>query len=328
MARPECSIFVNRAGRYSAQIGRLSWRPYRWDGVRRSENIRRAVKSRQCREIRAQSGGETRYDLGMSLGRFGTLLGFSLSIIGSGLIVYYPGTGVVFILIGVVVLIGMLAYAVYSSWGIVRARARKLGTPQVVLLIGLAGAWSFMTMGIGAAAWMIWTQQGFAIGASGIGVGVKEDEGPLVWFRNMIMEGGPNLGRNVFSLTFRGVNTSQKEVELKSASIISAVNGAKIDLEVIAQTEIVSIDKIELIPPGAPIQLIAKFGPHDPSAPGKILGLEPKLFLETWRQFSLNVQDDSKPYRIRFNEGDLAPFFPGMVGPHVSKKASSGQQPD
>jgi hypothetical protein len=70
------------------------------------------------------------------------------------------------------------------------------------------------------------------------------------------------------------------------------------------------------------VQLVGKFGPPDPNAPGKILGLDPKVFLETWKQFSLNVRDDTKAYRMSFNEGDLMPFFPGMVGPHVTKKAT------
>lgn len=200
----------------------------------------------------------------------------------------------------------------------------KQGSPGVqtfhFLLIGIGGTWLFLTLALGSAGWMIWNQRGFTIGASPIGVGAKANEGPLEWFKNLTMEGGPPLGRNVFSLTFRGFNSSQKEVELKNASIISAINGARVLLEIIADKEIVPLDQIELVPPGAPLQLVAKFGPPDPNNPGKILGLEPKVFLETWRQFSLNVADDQKSYRVNFNEGDLAPFFPGMVGPHVTKK--------
>jgi hypothetical protein len=199
---------------------------------------------------------------------------------------------------------------------------KVLSLPQIFLLIGLVGTWLFVTVGLSAAAWMIWTGQGSAVGSPS--TGGNTDEGPMQWFRNLTLEGGPlrGGGLNVFSLKFRGVNISQKEVELKSASIISAINGTKLPLEIIAQNEIVSLDQVELIPPGAPVDLIAKFGPPDPNAPGKILGLEPKTFLETWRQFSLNVQDDSKSYRISFNEGDLAPFFPGMVGPHVTRKSN------
>ena len=68
------------------------------------------------------------------------------------------------------------------------------------------------------------------------------------------------------------------------------------------------------------MRLVAKFGDPDPKAPGKILGLDSKTFLETWSQFSLNVEDDSRSYRLPFNEGRLMPFFPGMVGPHITKK--------
>ncbi len=142
---------------------------------------------------------------------------------------------------------------------------------------------------------------------------------------NVFRFGRPTLGRPVFSLIFHGGNSSQKEISLKSASIVSAINGKKIDLEIIAKddagkTEVTPIDKINLIPPGAPVNLVAKFGDPDPNAPGKILGLDAKTFLETWRQFYFNVEDDSKTYRLPYNEGNLMPFFPGMVGPHVTKK--------
>jgi hypothetical protein len=51
-----------------------------------------------------------------------------------------------------------------------------------------------------------------------------------------------------------------------------------------------------------------------------LLGFDLKTFLETWSQFSLNVEDDSRSYRLPFNEGSLMPFFPGMVGPHIANK--------
>jgi hypothetical protein len=209
-----------------------------------------------------------------------------------------------------------------AAWFKKRAtQGSTVSNAQMIILASLAGIWLFMTIGLGAAAWMAATARGFAIGQSAIGVGAKEDEGPMVWYRGPIIEGAA-YGRNLFSLTFRGSNISQKEVELRSASIISAINGTKIQLEIIAQGESVPLNQVELIPPGAPVQLVAKFGPPDPNAPGKILGLEPKIFLESWRQFFLSVQDDSQSYRMAYNEGDLAPFFPGMVGPHVSRKAA------
>jgi hypothetical protein len=138
------------------------------------------------------------------------------------------------------------------------------------------------------------------------------------------MEGGPgkSLSGNVFSLRFYGRNGSQKEVKLKHANIISAVTGASVQVEIFAQGEIVPLDKIELVPPGAPIEMVAKFGPPDPSAPDKILGIDTKAFLETWKQFTLNVEDDGTTYRIPYNEGDTAPLFPGMAGPRISKKSA------
>jgi hypothetical protein len=159
----------------------------------------------------------------MSLDRFGALIGFAVTIIGAGLVALFPTAreiGITLVAIGVVVLAVTLFFAIYSNWQTIRAEAKRLGASQIILLIGLAGTWLFMTIGLGTAAWMVWTQQGFAIGVSGIGAGVKEDDGPMQWFRNLTMEGGLLQTRNVFSLKFRDVNISQKEVELKSASII------------------------------------------------------------------------------------------------------------
>lgn len=216
------------------------------------------------------------------------------------------------------------AYHHFRVWRIRRRETgRPMTIPQLVLLAGIFGTWLFVTVGLAAGAWLILTGQGLAVGSSAIGG--AQDDGPMQWFRNLQMEGGPPTGRNVFALTFRGVNSSQNEVELKAGSIISAVNGSKIALEIVAQNELVAVTDIELIPPGAPVSLVAKFGPADPNAPGKVLGLSAQDFIATWKQFSLNVQDDTKPYRISFNEGDLAPFFPGMVGPHVTKKKAQAK---
>lgn len=211
------------------------------------------------------------------------------------------------------------SYHAFHKWKLNReAAGRPMTTSQMLLLLSILGTWLFLTLGFTVAAWIIWSGKGVVIGSSTVRAG--PDEGPMLWFKNLRMEGGPLTGRNVFSLTFRGTNSSQNEIELKSANIISAVNGAKIPLEVVAQNEIVALNDIQLVPPGAPVDLVAKFGPPDPNAPGKILGLDAKTFVETWRQFSLNIQDDVKSYRMTFNEGDLAAFFPGMIGPHVSKK--------
>lgn len=156
------------------------------------------------------------------------------------------------------------------------------------------------------------------------GVGVveaAEDAGPITWWHgNLELEGG--FGRPVFSLRFHGTNSSQREVELLSANITSAVNGTRIVLEVVAvngagANQIVPIDRIQVIPPGAPITLVAKFNTPD--------GLQQQAFLDTWRQFSFNAQDDTRIYRTQFNEGALMAFFPGHVGPRVMQKPEPAQ---
>jgi hypothetical protein len=168
-----------------------------------------------------------------------------------------------------------------------------------------------MTIALGAATWMIWRGTRF----SAAGSTTTDDDGPLRWFYNLTLEGGPLSKSNVFSLNFYGTNASQKEVRLKTAAIISALKGTELPLEIIAENEIVPIGAVNLVPPGAPIQLIAKFNLPN--------GLPDQEFLATWSRFSLVITDDTKEYRKLFNEGNLAPFFPGMVGPHITKKAST-----
>lgn len=211
------------------------------------------------------------------------------------------------------VLAGVIALA---SW---HRRQRKEGKPGVensqLLLVGLGGTWLFMSLTIAAAAyWLMQTRS----------AAPAVDEGPLQWVYNFSLEGGMN-GANVFSLRFRGANTSKKPVELKSAELISLIDGARLSLDVVANdaqgnSKIVPIDKVQLIPPGAPIELVAKFGPPDPAVPGNILGVAPKDFLEVWRKFSFNATDDTRSYQLEFNENSMMVFFQGKVGPRVSIK--------
>ncbi|WOH53208.1 hypothetical protein [Bradyrhizobium sp. sBnM-33] len=149
---------------------------------------------------------------------------------------------------------------------------------------------------------------------------IAEDEGPLIWFTNVSMEGGPLSARNVFALRFPGMNKSKTELRIKSAAIVSAVDGTSLPLEIVAGNEIVPLGSVGNIPPGARVELVAKFGPPDPDNPGKILGLDPKMFLERWREFSFNVDDDKRSYRLPYGEGFMAVFFPNMIGPRVIKK--------
>lgn len=212
----------------------------------------------------------------------------------------------------------------------VQTRRRQQGLPtlsaiQTAILVGIGGTWLFLTVTFAAVGWSIWHSEGLSRGAA---VTQKQEEGPLVWFYAPLeMEGGALQQRNVFALMFHGTNVSQKEVHLRKATITSAIKGTELPLEIVASNEIVPLNQIELIPPGAPITLVAKFGPSNPTEPGKVLGIDPKAFLETWRQFFLNVEDDTKSYRLAFNEGRIAPFFPGMVGPHVTRKEQASSKP-
>jgi hypothetical protein len=191
-----------------------------------------------------------------------------------------------------------------------RQVGRRGVEPWHFLAVGLVGTWLFMTIALGAVGWMIWRGGGLG---SALGAAQVQEEGPLRWFYNLTLDGG--FGRNVYALTFAGTNASQGEVRLKEAHIRSAINGAELALEVDAGKDgTIPIDQISLVPPGAPIKLIAKFNLPE--------GIPPAEFVATWGKFSLVVKDDTREYRVPFNEGHIAVFFPGMVGPHISKKAA------
>jgi hypothetical protein len=86
------------------------------------------------------------------------------------------------------------------------------------------------------------------------------------------MDGGMN-GYNVFAVTFQGANISKEAIELKSACVASLIDGTRLDLEIVGsdasgESKLVPINKVQLIAPGAPLELKAKFGP---AAPGGVL---------------------------------------------------------
>jgi hypothetical protein len=209
------------------------------------------------------------------------------------------------------------------KWGLLEGVARKLrrmSGAQLTLLVSIMGAWVFLTLCLGAVAWMLWTNQGFASAGHPAAV----DEGPIRWTAGPGIEG--DLATKIFSMRFIGVNISKtKALQLKDGNIISAIDGTVVPLEIEAvgaggENKIVPISQIQLIPPGARIELVAKFGPPDPAVAGHVLGMDPKSFLEKWRQFSFNVTDDVRTYRLDFNDSHMIPFFHGKVGPRVTVK--------
>ncbi|WP_156433701.1 hypothetical protein [Bradyrhizobium retamae] len=207
--------------------------------------------------------------------------------------------------------VGTFALAVAASGALLSIWDRlksKVGAARTMLLFGILGTWVFLTFSVVLFVWAIFHPRPMPLQASA----PARDDGPLQWYYNIVMNGGPLAGSNVGSLTFPGGNISQKEVSLKSAAIRSAIDGSELTLKVDTQNELVAIDQINLIPPGAPIRLVAVFPKQG--------GLSKEEFLASWSRFNLVVKDDTKEYRVPFNEGSIAPFFPGMVGPRVTKK--------
>lgn len=196
------------------------------------------------------------------------------------------------------------------KWGLLAKVAEKVGRMngvQFILIVGVLGTWLFMTIGLGAAVWLTWKHQGFAPSDQS-----AAPEGPIQWNGPFSIEG--DLRSKIFSLRFSGVNISKsKALQLKEANILSAIDGTLLPLDVVAvdaqgDTKIVPINQIQLIPPGARIELVAKFGPPDPNVPGNVLGVDPKSLLDKWRQFSFNVTDDVRTYRFDYNDSNMMPF--------------------
>jgi hypothetical protein len=202
------------------------------------------------------------------------------------------------------------------------ARTESLGPTKMMILVGIAATWLCGTVAAATFAWSLWNEpKGRMIG---VALGSADSEaGPITWVQSFTsMEGGLS-GLNVASLRFQGANTSKTTVRLKSASITSLIDGTQLPLEIVGNasdgtSKIVSLDKVGLIAPGAPIELVAKFGPPDPSRPGFVMGLPPNAFLEKWRQFAFDAADDHRSYHFEVNETAFMPFFKGKVGPRVS----------
>jgi hypothetical protein len=250
----------------------------------------------------------------------GWMVAVGLSALGTAVTYLWPGAREFgYFLLGVGALAFMVAGigAIRSGWPHLKVLRIRLGAARMMLLFGILGTWVFVSFTLAIVAWMIAHQASPANATA-------TDEGPLSWVQNFSMEGGMG-GPNLFSLRFRGANTSKESIELKSATITSLIDGTRLELEVVGnnsagESKIVPISRIQLIPPGAPIELVAKFGPPDPNVPGNILGLESKVFLEKWRQFAFDASDIKHSYHFEFNENAFMPFFRGQVGPRIALK--------
>lgn len=213
----------------------------------------------------------------------------------------------------------VIAIAALTAFIISWHRGRvKEGRPGVqnwhFILIGIAGTWFFFSITAIAAAYWIYVSPSSS----------AADTGPLKWISAFTLEGGIG-GHNVFSIRILGANTSEQPVHLKEARIISLVDGTPLDTEIVAfkpdgSAEVVALDRVQLIAPGAPIELVVKFGPVDPNNPPKVLGIPAKDFLDRWRQFKFTATDDVRSYSFTIKEDAMMPFFKGQVGPRVALK--------
>jgi hypothetical protein len=227
---------------------------------------------------------------------------------------------------GYLLLVVAFASLVGAIWGLsekvfpkVRALHIHIGTQRVMLLFGILGTWVFLTLTLGMVAWTI------ASPPAAAGKTASIDEGPVAWLQGFSSMEGGLAGFNVFALRFQGANISKEAIELRSARITSLIDGTRLDLEIVGNdqdgtSKIVPINRVQLIAPGAPIELVAKFGPPDPSTPGNIMGLDPRVFLEKWRQFSFDAADNKRAYHFDVNENAFMVFFKGKVGPSVTLK--------
>lgn len=225
-----------------------------------------------------------------------------------------------YILLGIALLSFFVAGtgAVRSVWPHLRSLNIRLGAASAMLLFGIIGTWIFISFTMGVAAWVVAHPANPAKATSG-------DDGPISWVYNLSMDRAGLNGINISALRFRGANTSKKHVRLVAAYVISLIDGTKLPLEIIASdskgnSKIASIDDVQLIPPGALIELLVRFGPPDPSHEGYVLGVDADTFLAKWRQFSFEATDDTRSYRMDFNENIMMVFFQGKVGPRVALK--------
>jgi hypothetical protein len=196
--------------------------------------------------------------------------------------------------------------AAKSGWPHIKALGIRLGTARTMLLFGIIGIWIFVSFTMGIAGWIVAHPTTPANSAS-------SDDGPISWVYNLSMDRAGLNGINISALRFRGANISKKLVHLKEATITSLIDGTRLPLDIVASDshgnfKNVPLDKVQLIPPGASIELLVKLGPPDPATPGYVLGVDADTLLAKWRQFSFEASDETRSYRMDFNENVMMTF--------------------
>lgn len=213
--------------------------------------------------------------------------------------------------------IAILLALILASWAIFRwDRNRKQSNMAGIQLwhiwiVSLTGLWIFVTATI--ATWVYTIANPSRTQTTSSFSSSSKDTGPLTFFYNLTMNGG--FGKGVQTLLFYGQNTSQQEIQMLSAKIVSKITGNVLELKAIAENTPTEIGDLNVVPSGAPIQLLATFEAPENQSQDE--------FLKKWSKFDLVIRDETKEYRLPFNEGNIAPFFPGVVGPRLTAKRAN-----
>jgi hypothetical protein len=138
---------------------------------------------------------------------------------------------------------------------------------------------------------------------------------PITWGQVLLQGGGGSL---IGGISIYGETVSP--IEIADAYIVSDLTGEKRSLVVVMShgqdTEFVSIDKINTLPAGAPIELRARFSP----------GLSVGDFLSQWGKLAVKIVYNDGGYSKSIDEGymrqQITMLIPGAeLGPRVTKKA-------
>lgn len=200
------------------------------------------------------------------------------------------------------------------TWSAIRWHRKRMNSNMAgielwhIWTISLVGLWIFSTATIGT--WIYTIINPTPTQVTSPFSPPSKDDGPLSFYYNLTITGG--FGNGVQTLLFYGQNTSQQEVRILSAQLLSTITGDALDLKAMAENQPTEIKDINIVPSGAPIQLLATFGAPENQSQDS--------FLKKWSKFNLVVRDDKREYRLLFNEGNIAPFFPGVVGPRITAK--------
>lgn len=253
------------------------------------------------------------------------MVAVGLSALGTAVTYLWPQArefGFLLLGIGLLAFLVAIVGVIRSIWPHIVTAKKRLGMARMLLLFAILGTWLFLSATLGLVGWVIANP---AAPSNAMAAVPAQDEGPIGWVYTITLDrAGPN-GVNISALRFRGANISKRAIRLKDASITSLIDGTKLPLEIVAadkngNQKLVSLDQIQLVPPGALIEVLAKLGPPDPDHPGFVLGVDADTLLAKWRQFAFEATDDTRSYRMDFNENVMMIFFQGKVGPRVAIK--------